>query len=169
MQIPNTISSYRVRNALNSSLVWFIIMFFHYRKQSCSEKVMQVLTNKKPQHSKEAAALWFCLELFKSVCSESMAGCARRLEKLYFTGAVEYFIAAVYVVCKHKCLSPVFYDDTCKQGGENSTRILRWQRAHRYPLFTRLPSSRMTQVPSKESLESCLEPFSSFWKIIPYP
>lgn len=170
MQIPNMTSSYSARNALNSSVVWFIIMVSHYRKQSCCEKVIQVLTNNRSHCNIEAAMPWFYLGLFKSVCSESMAGCVRRLEKLYFTAAVEDFIAcSAFVVCKHKCLCPLFYEDTCKQGGENSTRILMSQRAHRCLLSTRLPSSRVSQVLSKVSLESCLQPFSSFWEIIPYP
>lgn len=142
-------------------------MFFHYRKQSRCEKVIQVLTNNKSQCNKKAAMPWFCLEFFKSVCSESMAGCVRRLQKLYFT---EDFVAcSAYVVCKHKCLCPLFYEDTCKQGGENSTRSLRLQRAHGWLLSTHLPSSRVNQVLSKVSLEPCLGSFSFFWKIIPYP
>lgn len=157
MQIPNTTSSHSVRNALNSSLVWFIIMIVQYRKHSCCEKVIQVLTSNKSQCNKEDALLWVCLELFKSVCSESMVGCVRRLQKLYFTGAVEDFIAcSAYVVCENKCLCPFFCEDTCKQWGESNTRFLRSQRAHGCLLCTCLPSSRVTQVLSKVSLESRL-------------
>lgn len=169
MQIPNTASGHSIRNALNSSLVWFIIMFVHHRKDSCCEKVIQVLTNNESQCNKEAATLWFCLELLKSVYSEGMVWCVGRLEKLYFTGAVEDFIAcSPYVVCKHKCLCPLFCEDTCEQWGGNNTTILRSKRADRCLLSTHLPSNRVTQVLSQVSVWVMSRIFSSFWKIIPY-
>lgn len=158
--MPNTASSESVRNARKSSLVRFIIMFVHYRKHSCCKKVTQVLANKKSQCNKESAMLWFCPELFKSVCSESMVGCVRRLEKLYFTA--DFIACSTYAVYKHKCLCPLFYEDTCKQWGENNPRILRSQSTHRCLLST---SNWVTQVLSKMSLEPCLESFLHFGRL----
>lgn len=158
--MPNTASSHSGRSARNSSLVWFIIIFIHYRKHWCCKKVTQVLTNNKLQCNKESAMLWFCPELFKSVCSESMVGCIRRLEKLYFTQ--DFIACSTYVVCKHKCLRPLFYEDTCKQWGENNTRILRSQTTHRCLPST---SSRVTHILFKVSLEPCLESFLHFGRL----
>jgi len=56
MHTPNTASICSLRNAPNSCLVCFIIIFFHYQK-TC-EWIMQVLNNSKSWCNK-VATLWF--------------------------------------------------------------------------------------------------------------
>lgn len=154
-----------VRNAQNPSLVCFIMIFFHYRK-SC-ERVIQVLKNNKSQCNRRLH-FGFCIypELFKFGYGESMARCVRRLEKLYFT--VEDFIAfSAYVVCKHKSLCPLFYEDTYNEMKtiQGSSGHKMHTDAYTFPAF----QWGVTQVLSVVSHWVTFRIFCLFWTIILYP